>query len=49
MILLHTCTSDSQGNTQGAEFQDKKYGPGKRVWTTTKDGQKRHCTVCGSK
>lgn len=35
-------------NTAGARFQDEKYGKGMRVFTTDKDGQVLHCTVCNS-
>ena len=41
------CHSDSRGNTNGAQFQDERYGNGMRlVGTTNKDGEAR-CTVCG--
>lgn len=48
-IAPHNCTSDSKGNTQGAKFQDQKYGQGRRVFTTNKTGDKSTCTVCGQK
>lgn len=49
MIAPHNCTQNSQGKTNGAEYQDKKYGKGNRVWTEDKEGKQKHCTVCGQK
>lgn len=49
MLAAHNCKSDSRGNTAGADFQDKKYGKGMRIWTETKEKTKKHCTVCGNK
>lgn len=40
VILKCTCKS---------EFQDKKYGSGKRVANLTKSEQNASCTVCGTK
>jgi hypothetical protein len=34
-------------NSQAAKFQNKIYGKGKRVFTLTKEGKPRHCTICG--
>lgn len=47
------CTADSKGNTQGANYQDKVYGKGRRVHTGYGDTpaletqKKQRCTVCG--
>jgi len=41
------CSSNSQGSTNGAKFQDKEYGKGNRLHNLMKDGGFR-CTVCGS-
>jgi len=41
------CTSDKAGTTQGAKFQDKKYGKGKRVHNERKKKGESRCTVCG--
>jgi len=47
-IRMCGCTSNSQGNTAGAEFQDKQYGRGNRIYTDGgKEGKKIRCTVCG--
>jgi len=50
MIKKCTCRSDRSGNTNGANYQDKKYGYGNRVHNVckTEGGTKKHrCTVCG--
>jgi hypothetical protein len=49
VIAPHNCTADPHGNTRGAVFQDKTYGKNMRVWTEDANGNKKHCTVCGSK
>lgn len=41
------CKSDSAGNTQGAKYQDKRYGKQIRVHSIKKDGKGYKCTVCG--
>jgi hypothetical protein len=52
------CKTNSSGvgpfhiSTQGAEYQDKRYGPGMRVFTARKDQATNKyvpgkCTVCG--
>ena len=45
------CKHDGKGNTQGAEFQNSKYGNGIRVATeSTKNNDVVYtCTVCGAK
>lgn len=45
MVVVKTCTCVSG-------YQDKRYGPGKRVWNECiKDGKRKGwtCTVCGKK
>ena len=32
VIKPHDCVADSQGNPAGAQFQDKMYGPGMRLF-----------------
>ena len=51
MIVNCTCTSDSNGNTNGADFQDVRLGKGRRIGNPTKDTNVNRrigrCTVCG--
>lgn len=50
MIKKCKCKSDSNGNEQGAKYQDKKYGAGNRVHTVGKGDKPTYkCTVCGDK
>ena len=46
MIKKCNCKADDKGNTNGAQYQDKRYGKGQRVCNLDKDKNPR-CTVCG--
>ena len=46
-IIIHCgCTTSKHGGSQGAKFQDERYGSGMRVATTGPKTESR-CTVCG--
>ncbi len=47
MIKAHECRSDPRGNITAAQFQDEKYGKGKRVMSPTNTAGKYRCSVCG--
>ncbi len=51
MIKQCTCRSDKRGNTRAADYQNKEYGSGNRVFNLcapTKGSPPKHrCTVCG--
>lgn len=40
--MIKTCR-----NCRPHSFQDETYGKNVRVFTETKDGGSKHCTVCG--
>lgn len=49
VIRQCSCNADRHGNPAGAQYQDRQYGKGNRLFT---DDPKRsqfvsHCTVCG--
>lgn len=46
MIAYCGCKADREGVTTAAQYQDARYGLGKRVANPTDDGTPR-CTVCG--
>ena len=52
MIIQCNCTANILGNTKSAEYQDRIYGKGKRVYTSSdqkSDSAPKTCTVCGKK
>ncbi len=49
MILKCLCESDKFGNTNAAQYQNRKYGHGKRIHNETRGIGKivgYRCTVC---
>ena len=49
MILKCDCQETRKGERAGADYQDTKYGPGRRVHTPATDSQKKRvwrCTIC---
>lgn len=47
MTKISRCGCDGfLGNKQAAQFQDKQYGEGLRVFNITNDNKKMSCTVC---
>jgi hypothetical protein len=52
MIIQCNCVSNAAGNTLSAQHQDRIYGKGKRVYTSSdqkSDSAPKTCTVCGKK
>lgn len=46
MIARCNCTSNSKGSTAGAQFQDRTYGKGNRVFNYSPKKNVIRCTIC---
>jgi hypothetical protein len=53
IVAPHDCVTTPGGNSNGAAFQDARYGRGMRVFNlgvpskTGGTAQKKTCTICG--